>query len=140
MDIKNRILKITLSILVASILFVSNSCFAAESKIIAYYFHGSFRCPTCRKLERYSKEAIEGNFKDEIAKGILEFKAVNVEEKGNKHFVDDYRLYTKQLVISEVEDGKETRYKNLEKIWEYVRNKEKFFDYVINEIQAYLKE
>ena len=139
MDIRNRIFRATLSILVISVLFVSNICFAAESKIIAYYFHGSFRCPTCRKLEQYSKEAIEENFKDEISKGTLEFKTINVEEKRNEHFINDYQLYTKQLVVSEVEDGKEIRYKNLEKIWEYVRDKEKFFDYVISEIRAYLK-
>jgi len=140
MDIRNCIFRITLSILVISILFVANICFAAESKIIAYYFHGSFRCPTCHKLEQYSKEAIEENFKNEISKGTLEFKTINVEEKGNEHFMNDYRLYTKSLVISEVEDGKETRYKSLEKIWEYVRDKEKFFNYVTGEIQAYLKE
>ena len=139
MAIRNRIFRTALPILVIAVLFVSNICFAAESKIIAYYFHGSFRCPTCHKLEQYSKEAIEENFKNEISKGTLEFKTINVEEKGNEHFINDYRLYTKQLVISEIENDKEIRYKNLEKIWEYVRDKEKFFNYVISEIQAYLK-
>ena len=140
MDIRNRIFRTALPILVIVVLFVLNICFAAESKIIAYYFHGNFRCPTCHKLEQYSKEAIEENFKDEISKGTLEFKTINVEKKGNRHFINDYQLYTRQLVISEVEDGKETRYKNLEKIWEYVRDKEKFFNYVTSEIQTYFKE
>lgn len=140
MVIGNRIFGIVfLCFTIASLLF-SGTGFAAENKIIAYYFHGSFRCPTCHKLEQYSKEAIEENFKNEISKGTLEFKSINVEEKGNEHFINDYQLYTKQLVISEVEDGKETRYKDLEKIWKYVRDKEKFFNYVTGEIQAYLKE
>ena len=109
-------------------------------KVIAYYFHGTFRCYTCTNIEKYSREAIETNFKDALQSGKLEFKAVNVEERGNGHFVDDYQLYTKSLVISKIEDGKETQYKNLEKIWEYVRDKKKFFNYVTGEIQAYLKE
>ncbi|MDD5217617.1 MAG: nitrophenyl compound nitroreductase subunit ArsF family protein [Candidatus Omnitrophica bacterium] len=108
--------------------------------VIAYYFHGSFRCPTCRKLEQYSREVIENNFKDELASGKLSFKIVNVEEAGNAHFFDDYQLYTKSLVLSLTEDGKEIRYKNLDKIWEYVGNKGRYENYVRDEVAAFLKE
>jgi hypothetical protein len=111
-----------------------------KSKIVAYYFHGTMRCPTCHKLEQYSKEAIETNFKDALASGKLEFKVVNVEDKGNEHFASDYQLYTKSLILSLVKDGKEIKSKNLTKIWEYVRNKQKFFDYVNEEMSNFLKE
>ncbi|MFH1776110.1 MAG: nitrophenyl compound nitroreductase subunit ArsF family protein [Candidatus Omnitrophota bacterium] len=138
MAIRNRALSIVFFFFVLAIVLFSIMGFAAENKVIAYYFHGSFRCPTCHKLEQYSKEAIEENFKDEIANGALEFKTINVEKEGNEHFVNDYQLYTKSLVISKIEEGKEAQHKNLEKIWEYVRNKEKFFDYVTSEIKGYL--
>ncbi|MFH1201644.1 MAG: nitrophenyl compound nitroreductase subunit ArsF family protein [Candidatus Omnitrophota bacterium] len=114
--------------------------FSADAKIIAYYFHGNVRCPTCHKMEQYTKEAIEENFKNELANGLLVVKTVNVEEKGNEHFVNDYQLYTKSLIISRVENGKEIRHKNLTKIWEYVRDKRKFFNYVTTEINNYLKD
>ncbi|MBL7197834.1 MAG: hypothetical protein ISS47_07015 [Candidatus Omnitrophica bacterium] len=140
MVIKTRTFSVAFFFFIIAALSFSAIGFAEENKVIAYYFHGSFRCPTCHKLEQYSKEAIEENFKDEIAKSRLEFKTVNVEKEGNEHFVNDYQLYTKSLVISKIEDGKETQHKNLEKIWGYVRDKEKFFDYVISEIQSYLKE
>jgi hypothetical protein len=112
---------------------------APSGKVIVYYFHGSFRCPTCHKLEQYSKEAIEANFKDALASGKLEFKVVNVEDKDNEHFVNDYQLYTKSLVISLIENGKEVKSKNLAKIWDYAGNKQKFFDYVTSEINEFLK-
>ena len=123
------------------ILTLTNACAEELStpKAIAYYFHGTFRCPTCRKIEQYSKEAIETNFKDALASGKLEFKAVNVEEKGNEHFVNDYQLYTKSLVISLTENGKEIRSKNLTKVWDYAGNKQKFFDYVTGEVISFLK-
>ena len=110
------------------------------SKVIAYYFHGDFRCSTCTTMEQYSKDAIEGNFKDAIASGKLEFKTINVDKAGNEHFTQHYQLYTKSLIVSLVTDGKEMQYKNLTKIWEYVRNKEKFFDYVIEEVNNFLRE
>ncbi len=112
---------------------------AKGTRVIAYYFHGTFRCPTCYKLEQYSKEAIEANFKDALASGKLEFRVVNVEDKGSEHYTSDYQLYTKSLILSLVKDGKEAKWVNLEKIWEYVGNKQKFIDYVISEINGFLK-
>lgn len=111
----------------------------ASRKVYAYYFHGSMRCPTCHKLEQYSKEAIESNFKSELASEKLEFKVVNIEEKGNVHFVNDYQLYTKALVLSLVKDGKEAKSKNLNKIWELVGNKDKFVEYIKVELADFLK-
>jgi len=130
-------------ILVVCFLGISAISFAGvkptDQKVIAYYFHGTMRCPTCHKLELYSKETIENNFKAELASGILEFKAINVENKGNEHFVNDYQLYTKSLVLSLVKSGKEVKSKNLVAIWELVGNKEKFSNYVKKEVTGFLK-
>jgi len=110
------------------------------NRVMVYYFHGNFRCYTCYTMEQYSKEVIQTNFKDALSSGKLEFKVVNMEERGNEHFVKDYQLYTKSLVLSLVKDGKEIKSKNLTKIWEYVSNKQRFFDYVNEEVKNFLKE
>lgn len=127
-----------------ALISISFPVFAAEdkpvAKVIAYYFHGTARCWTCYKLEQYSKEAIEINFKDTLASGKLEFKVVNIEDKGNKHYASDYQLYTKSLVLSLVKDGKQAKWKNLDKIWEYVGNRQRFVDYVKSEIVDLLRE
>ena len=137
--------KLPLVILAAvAVISTSFSAFAGEDKspkkVIAYYFHGTMRCPTCHKLEQYSKEAIETHFKYVLASGKLEFKVVNVEDKGNEHYGSDYQLYTKSLILSVVKDGKEIKWKNLDKIWEYVGNKQRFIDYVKSGVADLLKE
>jgi hypothetical protein len=91
-------------------------------------------------MEKFSREAIDTNFKDALASGKLEFKAVNVEERGNEHFVNDYKLYTKSLILSIVKDNKEVKSKNLDKIWNLVRDKQKFMDYVTGEIKEFTKD
>lgn len=130
--------------LTSNLFFRTASVIAAEvpadGTVTAYYFHGAFRCPTCRKLEQYAKEALENNFKDALNSGRLTFKVVNIENKGNEHYVNDYKLYTKSLVLSFTKDGKEVRSRNLEKIWEYVGNKDRYENYVRNEVAAFLKE
>lgn len=113
---------------------------AKGAHVVAYYFHGAMRCPTCHKLEQYSKEAIEANFKDALASGKLEFKVINIEDKGNEHYGKDYQLYTKSLILSLVKDSKEIKWKNMDKIWEYVGNKQKFIDYTKSGVVDFLKE
>ena len=137
--------KLFLVILAAvAVISLSFPVFAAEdkpvAKVTAYYFHGTFRCYTCTNMEKYSREAIETNFKDALASSNLEFKAVNVEDHSNEHFVDEYKLYTKSLILSLVKDGKEVKSKNLDKIWEYAHNKQKFIDYVTSEISGFMKD
>ncbi|MFH0732995.1 MAG: nitrophenyl compound nitroreductase subunit ArsF family protein [Candidatus Omnitrophota bacterium] len=131
-------------LVVAVVISISFSVFAGQdgskSKVVAYYFHGNFRCITCHKLEQYSREAIETNFKDELASGKLEFKVVNVEVKGNEHYKNDYQLYAKSLILSLVKNGKQIKWKNLDKIWEYVSNKQRFIDYVKGGVSDLLKE
>jgi hypothetical protein len=135
---------IVILLAVVAVISVSFSVFAAEdkpaAKVIAYYFHGTARCPTCYKLEQYSKEAIETNFKDALASGKLEFRAVNVEDKGDEHYGSDYQLYTKSLILSLVKDGKQIKWINLDKIWEYVGNHQRFVDYVKSGVAELLKE
>jgi hypothetical protein len=131
-------------VLIICIIGLTAVSFAANNTpattIYAYYFHGNVRCATCHKLEQYSKEAIENNFKDELASGRLLFKVINVEEKENAHFINDYQLYTKALVISRIKNGKELKSKNLTRIWELAGNKEGFLTYVKEELASFLKE
>ena len=84
---------------------------AAELReFVAYYFHGNVRCATCRKLEAYSEEAITKGFADELASGTLAWRVVNIDEPENKHFVQDFELVTKSLVLVEYRDGEVVRF------------------------------
>ena len=125
---------------ISAIAIAGESMQDENTQLIAYYFYGNVRCRTCHNLEQYAKEAIYNNFKDELDKGVLVFKTVNVEEESNEHFVNDYKLYSRALILSLVKNGEEVKHKNLVKIWEYVRNKEKDANYVKSEIKTLLKE
>jgi len=132
--------KILLCVLVLSIIcFLPIVSFAQKGdKVIAYYFHTTFRCPSCHKIEQYTEEAIKNNFSKEIESGELEYKVINIEEKGNEHFVQDYKLYTKSVVLSLVKDGKEAKFKNLEQVWQLLRSKDKFHQYIKSQTQEFL--
>ena len=107
--------------------------------LVVYYFHGNARCPTCYKLEGFAKSEVETDFADAIKSGKLEWKTVNVEEKGNEHFVDDYKLYTKSIIVSVHQNGKETSWKNLDSIWQLVHDQSKYREYIKNDVKACLE-
>ena len=108
--------------------------------VVAYYFHTNFRCSTCRKLESLSRRALESGFGKQLGSGELAFRVVNVEAQGNKHFVKDFQLVTKSLVLVEYRGGKVVRSKTLPKIWQLVRDRDAFIHYVQNETRAFLGE
>ena len=111
---------------------------AAAEKVIVYYFHGNIRCPTCHKLEEYAREAVETGFGPGLKSGALEWKTVNTEQPGNEHFIKDYKLYSKSVVVSRQKDGKGLAWKNLDQIWNLVQNQEQYKTYIIQEVTACL--
>ncbi len=111
---------------------------AAPDRVVVYYFHTTQRCPTCRRIESWSELALTAAFKDELADSSLVFLPVNVDEKGNEHFVKDYELYTKSLIVSDLRSGVQLRWENLQKVWEYTGNQAQFFAYVQSEVRKHL--
>lgn len=107
-------------------------------KVVAYYFHTNTRCDTCIKIEAYSHEAIEEGFKNQIKDGILELRVVNYEEPENRHYIKDYKLVSKSLILVNMVDGKQTEWTNLKLVWTLVKNKEAFLNYVRGEVKNYL--
>ncbi len=111
---------------------------AVQHKVIAYYFHTNTRCSTCIKIEQYSREAIEKGFPYELKAGTLELRIVNYEQPENRHFIQDYKLVSKSLVLVNLVNGKQTRWTNLKLVWQLTGRKDAFLNYVRKEVRGYL--
>ncbi len=97
------------------------------------------RCVTCRKIEAYTKKAIQTGFSDALKNGRLELRVVNVDEPDNEHFVEDYQIVTRSVVIAEFEGSEQKRWKNLEQVWQLVGDEHTFLKYIQNETDRYLE-
>jgi hypothetical protein len=109
-------------------------------QLVVYYFMTTYRCPSCHYIEEMTKIALNENFSEQLKSGRMVFKMLNIEEPANDHFVKDYSLYTKSVVLSDQSDGKETRWTNLDKVWQLIRNDAGFKDYIVTQVKAYLGE
>jgi hypothetical protein len=110
---------------------------AASPATIVYYFHATARCATCRVIEAWSHDAVAGRFAPDLETRRLEWRAVNVEEPANRHFIREFRLYTRSVVIVDARDPK--RFKVLDRVWQLVRDKAAFQRYVEQEIRAFAR-
>ena len=108
--------------------------------VVIYYLHMNRRCMTCEKLEAYSKEAVSSGFAEQLIDSSIIWRVVNFEEDGNEHYAKEYQLYSQSLIVSKLHDGKEVEWKNLDKIWKLVYDKEKFITYVQTEINEFMKQ
>jgi len=69
----------------------------------------------------------------------LVFKVINMDRPENQHFINDYSLYTRSLVIAEFKGTTQVRWKNLAEVWNNLDDQEAFYYYVKTEIQKYME-
>jgi len=108
-------------------------------EVVLYYFHGTRRCHTCRTIESYAREAVEGGFQDALRTGTLSWAALNTDEAENAHFVKDFALVSSSLVLVELDAGRVVRHEILQDAWTLVRDKPRFVAYVQKSVGEYLE-
>ena len=111
---------------------------AEESKVsyAAFYFHPTARCESCLNLEAFAKELIESKF----SKTGFVFKSIDIDEEENEHYKKDFGLTFSSLVLVKYKNGSQLNWKNLESVWSYTNDKEKFFGYTEKEIKNFITE
>jgi len=108
---------------------------ATSPGVLVYYFHATTRCATCKTIEAYAHETVASKFAADLEARRLEWQAVNVDEPANQHFIRDFQLYTRSVVVVDAKDPK--RYKVLDRVWQLVGDKAAFQKYVEQEIRAF---
>lgn len=112
---------------------------AAEAGRVVYYFHGNRRCTTCQRIEAYTATAVQSGFTRQLEDGRLAWRVVNVDEPANAHFVEDFELVTRSVVLAEFIDGECVRWRNLPDVWDLVGDEGAFIAYVQDETRAFLE-
>ena len=101
--------------------------------------YGEPYCPTCLKIEAQSRAAVESGFAGELAAGTVRFRIVNFDRPENKHFIDDYGLAFKTVVISGLSGGKELQWTKYDRVWDLVGSPDEFRRYLQEGIHSRLR-
>ncbi len=107
-------------------------------RIVAYFFHGKVRPPSCVSIESYAKEAVESGFPDQLKDGRLEWYVVNYEEPGNEHYATDYKLASPCVVLVRMRADKPIEWRSLPKVSDYEGDKLACIRFVQKNVSEFL--
>jgi len=109
-----------------------------KAKVVVTFFQTTHKCASCIIIEKFTSEALNRFYTRQLADGTVQYQTINVDEPGNEHYVDEYQLVSKTLVISLYQGKKEVKWKNLMEIWNLLNNEEGFVQLVKDTIDGYL--
>jgi len=71
----------------------------AVTKVEVYYFHFTRRCITCQAVETESLKAINQLYPVQAKKGLITFKAVNLDEKTSEAIAKKCKVEGQALLV-----------------------------------------
>lgn len=107
----------------------------AAGTLAVYYFHGDQRCKTCSSIERLTRETVSQAFARELTDGRIAFHAINLDNRANEHYITDFALATRTVVIHQ--NG---RFEHLDEVWTLTDKPEQFRNYIIENIRKMQEE
>lgn len=105
---------------------------------VVCYFLTTQRCANCYNIETYTKETLDEQFASRLNDASLIWKPINVDEEPNRHFIKDFELHTKSVVLVKIRGGKQVEWKNLDRVWALLGDKDSFKSYIGLELSSFL--
>jgi hypothetical protein len=88
-----------------------------SDKVVVYYFLvGPKRCDTCMKIEKYTRAAAASH----PAGKAIEFSLVNTDAPINQHFLDEFNIGNKSVIVAHYAEEQRKGWTNCEDIWGWV--------------------
>ena len=105
--------------------------------IEAIYFHNTYRCVTCLKIEGDAKAIVEKEFAEELAAGKLRWSTIDMEE--NRSYISQYDLASPSLVLIRKAGDDVVDWITLKDTWNLIRSETRFAPYIVDSFQAFLE-
>ncbi len=100
-----------------------------------YYMHTTFRCSTCNKIERMTKDLLKTHYADAMANGRIEFESVDFQN--NAKLTEQFDIISSCVVVTLVVDGKIIKHQRLDEVWTLLATPDKFNAYISKAIDKY---
>ncbi len=112
----------------------------SDNQVVVYYFHRKFRCQACEVLESTLQNTMQIIYADHFGAGRLAMCIINVDDPGNRHYLEQFEILSNSIVIVEKKSGVVSRYKNLESIWDVSQDREAITQMLRTEMAGFLPE
>lgn len=110
---------------------------ASLNQVVVSYAHATIRCVSCKTIERLVMETLDEQFTDAVAQERVTLQKINFQEDSG--FAKQYEIVSSCVVLRQINQGQETQYQRLDKIWELFQDPPAFKAYLGDTIRSYLK-
>ena len=107
--------------------------------LMVYYFHGTFRCPTCEAIESQSQETVQSDFASQLDSGEMVWKVFNYEESAADELAKQFEIQNPVVVLARMNGGQIEDWKRLDEVWALVGDKPAFAEYIRTEVNQMLE-
>ena len=107
------------------------------NKVQVFLFHATRRCSTCIAIGRFTGEAVNERFQNELESGQVEFREINIDLPENKELAQKFQAGGSALYFNATKDGTDHIEQDI-KVWSLVGSTAQFKDYIENRINNLL--
>ena len=112
----------------------------APDRLEVRYFVFGKRCSTCHRIEKLTRKAVEEDFEPERKAGKVSFYMVDCDKESNKHWLEEFPMSAKSVLILKYEDGELVDWENMTHIWTLNNDEEEFLAYIRDMVRMMLAE
>lgn len=112
----------------------------SDNQVVVYYFHRKFRCQSCEVLESTLQNTLQVSYADHFGAGRLAVCVVNLDDPVNRHYLEQFEIFSNSVVIVEKRGGKVLRFKTVESIWDVSEDGDAISHLLQTEVAGFLPE
>lgn len=125
--------KFLLSFLLIPVLLI-----AATPKLRVTYFMTNYRCHSCHYIENMTVETLLTQFSKAMQDSTIIFRTINIDLPENNHYVDDYKLEFKSIIIEKIEADSVISWNKLDTLWNCIDKDIEFSGVIERSVNDYL--
>lgn len=111
-----------------------------EAEAVLYYFHRTLRCESCLTTEALLAETVRTYYAADLASGALLWLPKNLDDPDNARFEEQFALEYNTAVVVRMDGAAIVSWKHLDKLWEFLDQKDAFLAYTRMELAAALAD
>ena len=109
----------------------ANATQASEQpSVVVTYFTTDVRCVSCKTIESLTRESLARDFAGPLESGQVHFQTINIDRAENKHYIQEYDLSFKTVVVAGPLQSADTDWEKLDDVWRLLNAPADFAAYV----------